>query len=194
MKNGIQDSNTRTKKKSSYGICPGCNQEFISLFVDANHTTRNISKMVFDKWTSENNTIDKLIQDTQQNTNIYLNIIRQQDVALKKFDNFACLNEEFLNEVTIHLKPMFMLQSDFMESQHVLEYIDDMEISEISIKTIIQNHHQQIRQLQLQLQLQIEYKTHPKAIYISRLLDYSNLPKPKNDENFEMNLKDLTML
>ncbi|RHZ82877.1 hypothetical protein Glove_103g304 [Diversispora epigaea] len=33
------------------------------------------------------------------------------------------------------------------------------------------------------------YKTHPQAIYTSRLLNYSNLPKPKNFENFEKNLK-----
>ncbi|RHZ64797.1 hypothetical protein Glove_320g46 [Diversispora epigaea] len=36
------------------------------------------------------------------------------------------------------------------------------------------------------------YQTHPEAIYISRLLNYSNLPKPKNDENFEKKLEELT--
>ncbi|RHZ79097.1 hypothetical protein Glove_151g144 [Diversispora epigaea] len=38
----------------------------------------------------------------------------------------------------------------------------------------------------------MNYKTHPEAIYTSRLLDYSSLPKPKNDENFEKELKELT--
>ncbi|RHZ72861.1 hypothetical protein Glove_236g47 [Diversispora epigaea] len=38
----------------------------------------------------------------------------------------------------------------------------------------------------------LNYQTHPKAIYTSRLLNYSNLPKPKNDENFERELEELT--
>ncbi|RHZ59073.1 hypothetical protein Glove_365g221 [Diversispora epigaea] len=31
----------------------------------------------------------------------------------------------------------------------------------------------------------LNYQTHPQAIYTSRLPNYSNLPKPKNEENFE---------
>ncbi|RHZ81576.1 hypothetical protein Glove_117g59 [Diversispora epigaea] len=38
----------------------------------------------------------------------------------------------------------------------------------------------------------LNYKTHPQAIYTSRLLNYSNLPKPKNEENFERELEELT--
>ncbi|RHZ85279.1 hypothetical protein Glove_67g85 [Diversispora epigaea] len=38
----------------------------------------------------------------------------------------------------------------------------------------------------------LNYKTHPEAIYTSRLLNYSNLPKPKNEENFEKELEELT--
>ncbi|RHZ79212.1 hypothetical protein Glove_151g62 [Diversispora epigaea] len=38
----------------------------------------------------------------------------------------------------------------------------------------------------------MNYKTHPEAIYTSRLLNYSSLPKPKNDENFEKELEVLT--
>ncbi|RHZ56979.1 hypothetical protein Glove_395g18 [Diversispora epigaea] len=34
----------------------------------------------------------------------------------------------------------------------------------------------------------LNYQTHPQAIYTSRLLDYSNLPQPKNEENFEREL------
>ncbi|RHZ64798.1 hypothetical protein Glove_320g47 [Diversispora epigaea] len=37
----------------------------------------------------------------------------------------------------------------------------------------------------------MNYKTHPEAIYTSRLLNYSSLPKPKNDENFENELVEL---
>ncbi|RHZ88376.1 hypothetical protein Glove_23g223 [Diversispora epigaea] len=36
------------------------------------------------------------------------------------------------------------------------------------------------------------YQTHPQAIYTSRLLNYSNLPKPKNEENFERELEEST--
>ncbi|RHZ82538.1 hypothetical protein Glove_109g229 [Diversispora epigaea] len=38
----------------------------------------------------------------------------------------------------------------------------------------------------------VNYKTHPRAIYTSRLLNFSNLPKPKNEENFEKKLEELT--
>ncbi|RHZ73751.1 hypothetical protein Glove_229g83 [Diversispora epigaea] len=38
----------------------------------------------------------------------------------------------------------------------------------------------------------LNYQTHPQAIYTSRLLNYSNLPKPKNEKNFERELEELT--
>ncbi|RHZ88783.1 hypothetical protein Glove_21g205 [Diversispora epigaea] len=38
----------------------------------------------------------------------------------------------------------------------------------------------------------LNYQTHPQAIYTSRLLNYSRLPKPKNKENFERELEELT--
>ncbi|RHZ89377.1 hypothetical protein Glove_15g20 [Diversispora epigaea] len=38
----------------------------------------------------------------------------------------------------------------------------------------------------------LNYQTHPQAIYTSRLLNFSNLPKPKNEENFERELEELT--
>ncbi|RHZ88624.1 hypothetical protein Glove_21g179 [Diversispora epigaea] len=37
-----------------------------------------------------------------------------------------------------------------------------------------------------------DYQTHPEAIYTSRILNYSNLPEPKNDENFEKELGEMT--
>ncbi|RHZ76525.1 hypothetical protein Glove_196g18 [Diversispora epigaea] len=37
----------------------------------------------------------------------------------------------------------------------------------------------------------LNYQTHPQAIYTSRLLKYSKLPKPKNEENFERELEEL---
>ncbi|RHZ73527.1 hypothetical protein Glove_230g150 [Diversispora epigaea] len=38
----------------------------------------------------------------------------------------------------------------------------------------------------------LNYQTHPQAIYTSRLLNFSVLPKPKNEENFEKELEELT--
>ncbi|RHZ55151.1 hypothetical protein Glove_420g86 [Diversispora epigaea] len=38
----------------------------------------------------------------------------------------------------------------------------------------------------------LNYKTHPQAIYTSRLLNFSDLPKPKNEENFEKELEKLS--
>ncbi|RHZ70945.1 hypothetical protein Glove_264g15 [Diversispora epigaea] len=38
----------------------------------------------------------------------------------------------------------------------------------------------------------LDYQTHPQAIYTSRLLNYSKLPKPKNEENFEREIEELT--
>ncbi|RHZ49425.1 hypothetical protein Glove_521g23 [Diversispora epigaea] len=38
----------------------------------------------------------------------------------------------------------------------------------------------------------LNYQTHPQAIYTSRLLNFSNLPKPKNEEDFERKLVELT--
>ncbi|RHZ87507.1 hypothetical protein Glove_33g49 [Diversispora epigaea] len=38
----------------------------------------------------------------------------------------------------------------------------------------------------------LNYQTHPQAIYTSRLLNFSKLPKPTNEENFERELEELT--
>ncbi|RHZ84003.1 hypothetical protein Glove_86g90 [Diversispora epigaea] len=38
----------------------------------------------------------------------------------------------------------------------------------------------------------LNYQTHPQAIYTSRLLNFSKLSKPKNEENFEKELEELT--
>ncbi|RHZ76128.1 hypothetical protein Glove_203g61 [Diversispora epigaea] len=38
----------------------------------------------------------------------------------------------------------------------------------------------------------LDYKTHPQAIYTCRLLNFSSPSKPKNDENFEKELEELT--
>ncbi|RHZ74782.1 hypothetical protein Glove_219g57 [Diversispora epigaea] len=38
----------------------------------------------------------------------------------------------------------------------------------------------------------LNYQTHPQEIYTSQLLNYSKLPKPKNEENFKRELEELT--
>ncbi|RHZ45927.1 hypothetical protein Glove_642g32 [Diversispora epigaea] len=37
----------------------------------------------------------------------------------------------------------------------------------------------------------LNYQTHPEAIYTSRLLNYSSLPKPKNEKHFEKEFEEL---
>ncbi|RHZ82407.1 hypothetical protein Glove_109g43 [Diversispora epigaea] len=122
---------------SSDKICPECSQQFTTLRwykpCNSKHFKDN-----FDKWTSRNETIDKIIQNTQLNANRNWRAIEwipydrlkyikqlakggfgtihlaewfdgygQQKVVLKKFYNFANLNEEFLNEMVIHLKTSY---------------------------------------------------------------------------------------
>lgn len=38
------------------------------------------------------------------------------------------------------------------------------------------------------------YKIHPRAIYTSQVFNFSNLPKPINEENFEQNLQEIEVL
>ncbi|RHZ88751.1 hypothetical protein Glove_21g272 [Diversispora epigaea] len=48
------------------------------------------------------------------------------------------------------------------------------------------------KDLEIGIQTPLNYQTHPQAIYTSRLLNFSKLPRPKNKENFEKELKELT--
>ncbi|RHZ82558.1 hypothetical protein Glove_109g35 [Diversispora epigaea] len=108
--------------------CPECNQEYTHYGTWCKPCYSKHFKDNFDKWTSGNETIDKIIQNAQLNANGYWGrrihlaewfdgYIRvwnvenqqwkrygQQKVALKKFGDFANLDEEFLNEMIIHLK------------------------------------------------------------------------------------------
>ncbi|RHZ88737.1 hypothetical protein Glove_21g104 [Diversispora epigaea] len=106
--------------------CNGNNRWYWCKPCNSNHFKNN-----FCKWTSGNEIIDKFIQDAQLNANWYKKVIEwmpynrfkdikeiskggfctiyyakngKLEVVLKKFDNFVKLNEEFLNEVAIHLK------------------------------------------------------------------------------------------
>ncbi|RHZ79123.1 hypothetical protein Glove_151g85 [Diversispora epigaea] len=62
--------------------------------------------------------------------------------------------------------------------------------NEITIQ--IENSEKLYKNLKLTNPTPMNYKIHPKAIYTSRLLYYSGLPKPKNDKNFEKELEELT--
>ncbi|RHZ88762.1 hypothetical protein Glove_21g55 [Diversispora epigaea] len=133
-------------KENKMVRCEECNEKYYEWCKPCNskHFKNN-----FDKWTSENEKIDKFIQNAQLNAKGFWNIIEyipynrfksikeiakggfgttyyakwidgniwkwdvenhqwkrlgERDVALKRFDNFANLNEEFLNEMTFHLK------------------------------------------------------------------------------------------
>ncbi|RHZ80379.1 hypothetical protein Glove_136g8 [Diversispora epigaea] len=72
------------------------------------------------------------------------------------------------------------------------DYRDDKD-SEIGIQ--IENSEKlskNLRLINLTTTTPLNYQTHPQAIYTSRLLNFSKLPKPKNEENFESELEKLT--
>ncbi|RHZ88648.1 hypothetical protein Glove_21g64 [Diversispora epigaea] len=136
-------------------LCGECNHEY-TYYNWCKPCHSKHFKNDFDKWTSGNETIDKLIQNAQLNANDCWKVIEwipynrfkdireiakggfgtiyyakwidgriekwdienqrwkrwgQREVVLKKVDNFANLNEEFLNEMTIHLKTMDIVNS-----------------------------------------------------------------------------------
>ncbi|RHZ79145.1 hypothetical protein Glove_151g54 [Diversispora epigaea] len=109
----------------------------------------------------------------------------QDYVVLKKFDNnFASLNEDYLNEhfsITnfrfwsklIGQNAKNLEKRNFWGFAPYYDIPHDKDLARIS-------------------KFPMNYKTHPEAIYTSRLLNYSSLPKPKNDENFENELEELT--
>ncbi|RHZ76127.1 hypothetical protein Glove_203g60 [Diversispora epigaea] len=101
-------------------MCPECNQYTGWTWCQSCNSKH--FKNDFDKWTSGIDTIDKFIQDAQLIANDYRELVGfadkllvgilnkqweiygQREVVLKRFDDFANLNEEFLNEMSIHLK------------------------------------------------------------------------------------------
>ncbi|RHZ73040.1 hypothetical protein Glove_233g39 [Diversispora epigaea] len=82
------------------------------------------------------------------------------------------------------------LYDEFMKYFH--DYRDDKN-SEIRIQ--IENSEKLSKNLGLTTTTTttpLNYQTHPQAIYTSRLLNFSKLPKPRNEENFERELEELT--
>ncbi|RHZ88647.1 hypothetical protein Glove_21g68 [Diversispora epigaea] len=116
-------------------LCEECNQKY-EVWLWCQPCNSKHFKNTFYKWTSGNEKIDKFIQDAQLRADNIKEISKggfgtiyhvkwidgciknwdienqqwkrrgQFEVVLKKFDNFANLNEEFLNEMEIHLKSM----------------------------------------------------------------------------------------
>ncbi|RHZ88835.1 hypothetical protein Glove_21g192 [Diversispora epigaea] len=129
----------------------------------------------------------------------------QHEVALKKFDNFVNLNEDLLNEVNNGTRIIMRCwdarvtyRPTFEELyEELCKYNNDYEKNyfnynnEISIQ--IDNAEKFSKHLTNDTTTNpYNYQTHPEAIYTSRLLNYSSLPKPKNDEKFEKELEKIT--
>ncbi|RHZ59647.1 hypothetical protein Glove_362g52 [Diversispora epigaea] len=114
-------------------------------FCGANHVTRKNFQNDFDKRTSENNTIDKLIQNTKQNADCDYNVIE-----------WIPYDRDIKGIAKVGFETIYKAEwIDGPIMKWILKIKD--EVNGISIK----------------------------AIYTNRLLNYSSLPKLKNDENFE---------
>ncbi|RHZ87631.1 hypothetical protein Glove_33g29 [Diversispora epigaea] len=74
-------------------------------------------------------------------------------------------------------------------------YIDYYNNENAEIRIQIENSEKLSKNLRLKnstTTTTLNYQTHPQAIYTSRLLNFSKLPKPKNEENFKRELEELT--
>ncbi|RHZ85814.1 hypothetical protein Glove_60g106 [Diversispora epigaea] len=90
-------------------------------------------------------------------------------------------------------RPTFkVLEDELWKYYNNYNYRNDKD-SEIRIQ--IENSKKLSKNLELinsTITTPLNYQTHPQAIYTSRLLNFSKLPKPKNEENFERELEELT--
>ncbi|RHZ80943.1 hypothetical protein Glove_130g2 [Diversispora epigaea] len=80
----------------------------------------------------------------------------------------------------------------FEELNNELQYYIDCRNEDSEIRIQIENSKKLSKNLGLTNSITPtphNYQTHPQAIYTGRLLNFSKLPKPKNEENFERNLK-----
>ncbi|RHZ75656.1 hypothetical protein Glove_212g231 [Diversispora epigaea] len=123
---------------------------------------------------------------------------KDTEVALKKFDNSVNFND-VINEIQATHRSTFKELDDGLE-----KYYNDYEgyfyygknkDSEIVIqikKAEEFSANQELNNTTTTTTTSLNYQTHPQAIYTSRLLNYSKLPKPKNEENFEKELEELT--
>ncbi|RHZ85426.1 hypothetical protein Glove_66g83 [Diversispora epigaea] len=79
--------------------------------------------------------------------------------------------------------------------EELWKYCNDYYNKDSEIRIQIENSEQLSKNLGLASSTTttpLNYQTHPQAIYTSRLLDFSKLPKPKNEENFESELEEST--
>ncbi|GBC41368.2 kinase-like domain-containing protein [Rhizophagus irregularis DAOM 181602=DAOM 197198] len=109
-------------------------------------------------------------------------------VALKSLNNSKNVTLEFMNEITLHYKVNLhkseeiekTLSNWFREtydpkSNGYAELNNQIKEAEIINKKSLINS---------TTSLGISYKTHSEAIYTSRLLDFNNLPEPKNSDDY----------
>ncbi|RHZ76328.1 hypothetical protein Glove_199g42 [Diversispora epigaea] len=144
-----------------------CNQEYNGYWCkpcDSKHFQND-----FNNWTSGNEKIDKFIQDSQLNANSHQGIIEW--IPYAQFKGVKQIGRGGFG--TIHY------------ARWIDGFIEDWDIK---------NRHWEryANMTTTTTTTHLNYQTYPQAIYTSRLLNYSKLPKPKNEENFESKLEKLT--
>ncbi|RHZ83947.1 hypothetical protein Glove_86g115 [Diversispora epigaea] len=108
------------------------------------------------------------------------------EVALKKFDNFVNFND-VLNEMEIHLK----IYTKYAASIQFYGITQDLETLSYMMRGFL-NLIRGGKSKSSTTPTTMNYKKNSEAICSSRLFNYSSLPKPRNDENFENELEELT--
>ncbi|GBC18820.2 kinase-like domain-containing protein [Rhizophagus irregularis DAOM 181602=DAOM 197198] len=103
-------------------------------------------------------------------------------VALKILDNSKNVTLEFMNEIISHHK---LYENDYVDANPLNRPTSD-EISKI------------LKQWGVDLlesrKSPLSYETHSEAIYTSRLLDFNNLPEPKNFDNYYEQYDNITSM
>ncbi|UZO01335.1 uncharacterized protein OCT59_012436 [Rhizophagus irregularis] len=126
-------------------------------------------------------------------------------VALKSLNNSRNVTLEFMNEITLHHKVMICLDANqsnrpnaaeikktlnqwLSESQGLIVY----DISSSNNYTSMRKQIMEVDEINksssnssiTSTNLGTSYVTHSEAVYTSRLLDFSNLPEPKNSDDY----------
>jgi hypothetical protein len=68
-------------------------------------------------------------------------------------------------------------------ADELYDILNNLYFNELNINTVFYRQYKEARQINTVLNIvSSSYTTHPQAIYISRLLDYKNLPEPQNSK------------
>ncbi|UZO01416.1 uncharacterized protein OCT59_012517 [Rhizophagus irregularis] len=110
-------------------------------------------------------------------------------VALKSLNNSKNVTSEFMNEIKLHSRVSG--DSDPLNRPTAKEIYEIFDPSQLSYDTELQRQiekadviNNKLLTENTQTSLELLYKTHSEAIYTSRLLNFNNLPKPKNSDDY----------